>query len=463
MRMALCLGNRGFFPESLIAAAKSEVTAALQSAGIESFASPVALTQFGAVGNGIEGRRYAEWLAGRKGEYDGVLLVLANFGDENGAAEALRDCGTPIYVLAYPDEIGNMGFHSRRDAFCGKLSVMDVFRQYGIRYTAWPPHTLSPANPEFVRQMQLFAGVCRIVKGVRRARYGAVGARPTAFKTIRFDEMALQQAGITTEAFDNSDLLLRVQKLADDSPEVREKIRVFETYADFSRVPEDRMRTLAKTSVALDNLIQEYALDGIAFRCWSDLQETLRISACAILGELNNRGIPAACETDVCNTLAMHALTLASGEPPACLDWNNNYGNDPDKCILFHCGSIPEKLMTGKGAVTDHSMFRKSLGPGCAFGCCEGRIRPMEFSFASTMTDAGKIRYYAGEGKITDDVIEPAFFGCGGVAEIDGLQKKIHVLGKAGYRHHVSLTPGRWTGALREAFSNYLGFEETEF
>jgi L-fucose isomerase-like protein len=158
----------------------------------------------------------------------------------------------------------------------------------------------------------------------------------------------------------------------------------------------------------------------------------------------------------------MYALQLASQEPSTCLDWNNNYGEDPDKCILFHCGPVPQSLMTAKGKVIDHPMFAKVLGDGCAYGCNIGRIRPMEFSFASTTTLDGQLRYYVGSGEFTVDSIPPEFFGCAGVAEISGLQRKINRLGYAGYRHHVGVSPGCWERAVREAFNRYLGYTETE-
>jgi len=210
---ALYFGNRGFFPETLISSARDEITAAVEKLGIRTLVLDAQATRYGAVETAAEGRVYADFLARHKGEYDGVILCLPNFGDENGAAEALKDAGVPIFVQAYPDELDKMDFNHRRDAFCGKFSIMDVFTQYGIPFTAWRPHTISPKDPLFSRQMVQFAAVCRIVKRLKRARVGAIGARPTLFKTIRFDEVALQKYGITTEVFDNSDLLVKVEKI----------------------------------------------------------------------------------------------------------------------------------------------------------------------------------------------------------------------------------------------------------
>ena len=459
---ALFFGNRGFFPESLIALARTEVETRLASFGFDTISLPVDATRYGAVETHQEGRIFAKFLEENRGKYDGVILCLPNFGDENGAAEALRDAGVPIYILAYPDELDKMDFAHRRDAFCGKFSVMDVFCQYNIPFTAWEPHTLHPNDPVFEEEMRQFGAVCRIVRKLKRCRIGAIGARPTKFKTIRFDEVALQSYGITTEAFDNSDLLLKVERIKDDAPELLRKIETFRNYTDFSEVPADRLQMLSKVSVAIDQMIEENDLDAVALRCWSDLQETVQIAPCVILSELNDRNIVAACELDVGNAIAMMALQAASQEPAACLDWNNNYPGDLERCILFHCGPVAQKLMRGKGKVIDHSMFAKALGAGCSFGCNTGFIRPMEFTFASTTTSRGRIRFYSGEGKFTDQPLGEGFFGCGAVAHIPGLQSKLRAIGYAGFRHHVSAAPGNWKRAIDEAFERYLDFEISE-
>jgi len=181
-----------------------------------------------------------------------------------------------------------------------------------------------------------------------------------------------------------------------------------------------------------------------------------------LLSELNDRGIVAACEVDVGNAVCMYALGAASGQVTSCLDWNNNYGDEQDKCILFHCGPVPAGLMTGKGRIIEHPMFAKALGPGCAFGCNVGRIAAGPITFASAKTADGKLVLYLGEGAITTDRIADDFFGCAGVAQIDGLQAKLQTIGYAGYRHHVGVTAGHVSAALREAFLRYLNYEETQ-
>ena len=189
------------------------------------------------------------------------------------------------------------------------------------------------------------------------------------------------------------------------------------------------------------------------------MQQQLGISPCVLLGELNDRGITAACEVDVGNAVAMHALSLASAGPATCLDWNNNYADEDDKCILFHCGPVPPSLMTQQGQIEDHAILANAVGKGCSYGCNVGRIAPGEITFGSMVTEAGALRFYLGEGQFTGDAIPPDFFGCAGVAQIEQLQKVLLHVGKNGYRHHVSVTPGLHAPAVHEALTGYLGFE----
>ena len=232
-------------------------------------------------------------------------------------------------------------------------------------------------------------------------------------------------------------------------------------YTDFSKVPKDKTLTLAKTSVAIDDMIDEYHLDCITLRCWEEMQTVLGIAPCVLLSELNDRGIVASCEIDLCSAINMYSMQLASEFPTACLDWNNNYGDDLDKVILFHCGPVAQSLMEKKGTVTDHKMFAKGC-PGCGWGSNEGRIAAFPMTYSNCKTEDGKLTFYVDEGKFTGEPIETEFFGCGGVAEISGLQNKLIKLARSGFRHHTAVGKGHMADILREAFENYLGYDMIE-
>ena len=445
-------------PGELILDARKDMVEAVTRAGYDYIIPDENATRFGAVETREEGRLYAQWLRQHQGKYHGVIFSQPIFVDENGAAEALRDAGVPILLQAYPDEIGKMDFKNRRDAYCGKFSVSDVFTQYQIPFTVMKPHVVHPLSDKFSENLNDFAAICRVVNGMKRFTIGAIGARTTAFKTVRYDEIALQKYGITVESFDLSELVHKVQVLADDAPGMTEKLEGLKSYSNFSKVPNKNILALAKIGLVIDEYINDYNLDAITLRCWNEMETILRVCPCVLLSELNDRGIVASCEIDLCSAITMRAMALASGKPTTVLDWNNNYGDDEDKVILFHCGPVPQSLMTAKGTVTEHKMFAKN-DPGSGWGTNEGRIASFPMTYSNCQTKDGRLIVYASEGMMTDDVIEEAFFGCAGVAKISNLQDKLLRLARGGFKHHTSVGMGHMKKVLHEAFHTYLGYE----
>jgi len=456
---ALLIGSRGFFPAQLLAKARAEMAKTLGDWGYDVLMLDEEATRHGAVETVQEGQVYANFLAENRGKFGGVILCLPNFGDENGAVAALRHADVPILIQAYPDELDKMAPALRRDAFCGKVSIMDVFYQNGVKFTALKPHVVSPTSDRFRANVDHFDRVCRVVNGMRDMVVGAIGARTTAFKTVRIDELALQRHGITMETLDLSDIFDRMHKVPADGQAYADKAGTLKDYTTWEGVPEKAFDTLVRLGVVLDAVVEEYQMDAIALRCWVEMQSQLGISPCVLLGEMNDRGIPAACEVDVGNAVSMLALGLASGGPATCLDWNNNYGDDDDKCILFHCGPVPESMMAERGWISDHAILANAVGPGCGFGCDQGRIAPTDFTFGSMRTEAGDLQFYLGEGTFTGEEIAADYFGCAGVARIERLQDVLLFVGRQGHRHHVSVTNARVLEPVREALDYYLGFD----
>lgn len=455
---ALCFCNRGFMPGELIYEARKDMIRAVTNAGYDYIAMDKEATRYGGVETRDEGLLYADWLKQHQGEYDGVIFSMPIFADENGAVTALRDAGVPILMQAYPDEIGKLDFEHRRDAYCGKFSVTDVFTQYQVPFTVLKPHVVHPLSTGFTKNLKDFASICRVVNGMKRFSVGCIGARTTAFKTTRFDEIALQKYGITVESFDLSELIYKVNNLTDEDNRVIAKIEHLKNYTNCSLVPENNMFTLGKIAVIIDAYIEEYHLDAISLRCWNEMETILRVCPCVLLSELNDRGIVASCEIDLCSAITMRAMNLASEQPTAVLDWNNNYGEDENKVILFHCGPVAQTLMTEKGTVTEHKMFAKG-DPGSGWGSNEGRIKAFPTTISNCQTKDGKLLIYVSEAEFTKDPIEDTYFGCAGVASIPDLQNKLIKLAKGGFKHHTSVGVGHLKEVLEEAFTTYLHYD----
>lgn len=460
---ALLFGNRGFFPAHYMESARTELEHVLTGLGHNVLMMPVERTRLGAVETAEEGRAFAEFFQEHRKKIDGVILSLPNFGDENGVLEALRDVDVPILIQAYPDDLDKLSPDKRRDSFCGKLSIMDVLTQGKVKFTNLIPHTVHPNSDEFADNVSQFDRTCRVTKGLRRLSVGAIGARTTPFKTVRVDEVALQNHGITVETTDLADVFARMDAVEASSAEFKKFKQELSQLAEWKNAPEDALDNLTRLKVVLTELVAQMGLGTMALRCWTELQQRYGISPCLVTGNLADLGMPVACEVDISNAITMFALGAASGEATSILDWNNNYGDDPDKCILFHCGNVPRSLMAAKGEISDHAILANALGEGKGFGCNQGRMRETDFTYSSMITKDGRIQFYLGTGRITADEIKGPFFGCAGVAEIPGLQEVLRWLGQNGHRHHVSITPGNHVEAMREAFENYLGYEVKVF
>ncbi|MBQ4137622.1 MAG: hypothetical protein IJD67_05865 [Clostridia bacterium] len=454
---ALYFGNRGFFPGELIADARKSMIRALERNGYGYLIMDETLTRYGAVETITEGALFAEFLAANKGNYDGIILSLPNFGDENGAYVALRDAGVPILVQAFPDEMDKMDFAHRRDAMCGKLAMCNLLRQAGVKYSLTKSFCVSPDSEKFDDELKDFAAVCRVVRGMARFNIGAIGARTTAFKTVRCDEIAFQRKGINIETIDMSMVFAMMDKVDADS--LKKKSEIYASLSDFGTYPPEKLENIARLGVVIDKLIEIYDLHAIAIRCWDELQKKYGVAPCLILGELNERGIAAACELDVTNAVMMRAMGLAADCPVMLLDVNNNYLESEEKVIFFHCGPAPASLMQGKGKIEEHLMFRKSYGEGSGVGINKGKFIVGDVTIGSFKTENGRLCAFACDGELTDDSLPECFFGCGTVFKKAGANNMLNYMARNGYRHHVAVTRGNVSAAVKEAFENYLDID----
>lgn len=458
--LGVIVGNRGFFPGHLAASGRVDILRALEEEGIDAIIIDAALTNHGAIESRDEAKACAALFRQHRDRLDGVLVTLPNFGDERAVADTLRLAGleVPVLVHATSDDPARMLIDNRRDAFCGKMSVCNVLSQYGIRYSLTSVHTQPPDAPSFREDLRRFAAVCRVVKGLRGARIGAIGARPAAFKTVRYSEKILERAGISVEPIDLSEILGRIARLADTDADVRRKLDEMAAYVDTSGVPEEPLLKMAKLGLVMDRWMTEVDVTISAVQCWTSMEEYFGVVPCTVMSMLSNANLPSACEVDVMGTISMHALTLASGTPAALLDWNNNYGDDPNKAVCFHCSNLPRDFF--ESATMDYqAIIAGTVGRDNTYGTIVGTVRPGPMSFARFSTDdhTGAIRGYVGEGQFTRDPLST--FGGAGVVEIPDLQPLLRHICRNGFEHHVAGTFSHVADAVHEATTRYLGWD----
>src|SRR5882762_7714610 len=456
----LIIGNRGFFPDHLAKSGREEMIQVLQSAGIEVVVLSPEQSKHGAVETHEEAKRCAALFRGASERIDGVIVSLPNFGDERAIADTLRlAClNVPVLVQATPDAPSKMGIAHRRDSFCGKMSACNNLKQYGIPYSLTTLHTVSPNSEEFKKDLEWFAGACRIVKGLKNLRIGAIGARPTAFNTVRYSEKLLEANGISVETLDLSEVLGRISRMKDTDEAAVQKLKSIEKYVTTSGIPQQALVKMAKLGAVVEDWMKAVEVQISAVQCWTSIEENLGVVPCTVMSMMSDSLLSSACEVDVCGVLGMHALQLASGSPSALLDWNNNYGSDPNKAVCFHCSNLPKHFF--KDVQMDfQAIIAGTVGKENTFGTCVGRVKsgPMTFARFSTDYFAGKIRGYVGAGRFTDDPLET--FGGAGVVEIANMQKLLHYICENGFEHHVAANFSTVAPMLYEAATNYLGWE----
>jgi L-fucose isomerase-like protein len=460
MTMGLIIGNRGFFPAHLAKTGREEMMKAVQNAGMDCVVLGPEQSKHGAVETHDDAMRCAELFRANQDRIDGVIVSLPNFGDERAVADTLRlaRLGVPVLVQATPDVAANMTIAFRRDSFCGKMSVCNNLSQYGIPYSLTALHTVSPDSADFQKDLAWFASVCRVKNGLRDLRIGSIGARPTAFNTVRYSEKLLESQGISIETIDLSEIFGRIAKMKDDDPAAVAKLAQIKKYVTTAGIPEAALVKMAKLGSVIDGWMKQTAVTVSAVQCWTSMEEYFGVVPCTIMSMMSNDLIPSACEVDICGTLSMYALALASETPSALLDWNNNYGDDPNKAVCFHCSNLPKHFFQDV-RMDFQEIIAGTVGKENTFGTCVGRVKsgPMSYARFSTDDRAGRIRGYVGEGQFTNDPLET--FGGAGVVEIKQMQSLLRFICERGFEHHVAANFSTVAGAVHEAATRYLGWD----
>ncbi len=458
--MGLIVGNRGFFPDHLAKSGREEMIKTLQSVGMDVVVLGPEESKHGAVETHEEAKRCAALFQANSQRIAGVIVSLPNFGDERAIADTLRlaRLNVPVLVQATPDTPVKMSISHRRDSFCGKMSACNNLKQYGIPYSLTTLHTVTPDSEEFKKDLAWFAGLCRVVNGLRNLRIGAIGARPAAFNTVRYSEKLLEASGISVETLDLSEVLGRIGRMKDNDEHAVRKLQAIQKYVSTSGVPQPALLKMAKLGAVVEDWMKSAGVQISAVQCWTSMEENLGVVPCTVMSMMSDDLLSSACEVDVCGVLSMHALRLASETPSALLDWNNNYGNHPDKAVCFHCSNLPKHFF--RDVRMDYQeIIAGTVGKDNTFGTCVGHVKsgPMSYARFSTDDRTGRIRGYVGSGAFTDDPLET--FGGAGVVEIPQLQQLLHYICENGFEHHVAANFSTVAGMLHEAAIRYLGWD----
>ena len=459
MTMGVIVGNRGFFPDHLAKTGREEMIRAVEQVGMECVVLGPEQSKHGAVETHDEAKRCAALFRANEQRLDGIIVTLPNFGDERAVADTLRlaRLNIPVLIQATPDSTSRMTIADRRDSFCGKMSACNNLKQYGIPFSLTALHTVAPGSDAFRKDLEWFAATCRVANGLRNLRIGSIGARPAAFNTVRYSEKILESQGISIETVDLSEIMGRIGRLKDDDSAVVAKLEQIKKYVSTQGVPESALIKMAKLGAVIEQWMKSSDVKVSAVQCWTAMEEFFGVVPCTIMSMMSNDLIPSACEVDICGTVSMYALALASGTPSALLDWNNNYGDDPNKAVCFHCSNLPKHFFQ-EVRMDFQAIIAGTVGKENTFGTCVGRVKsgPMSFARFSTDDRTGVVRGYVGDGRFTTDPLET--FGGAGVVEIPRMQSLLHYICEQGFEHHVAANLSTVAAAVHEATTKYFGW-----
>ena len=453
--------NRNFFADHLVENGRQKILDRLHKLGYNTIIVDEETTPLGAVETWSDSQKCGELFRRHQDEIDGIIVSLPNFGNEQGVADAIRESrlNVPVLVHAFPDSTDMLTAAGRRDAFCGKLSVTNNLYQYEIPFSVTQSHTLDPDSDQFTTEISKFAAICRTVKGLTHARIGAIGARPGAFKTVRYSEKLFESMGMSVQTLDLSDVFGWVRRMEDGDAKVTAEIERIKSYAAYDKVPAASLTKIAKLAVTIRGWMSDNGITATAIQCWDSLQANYGVNVCTLMSMMSDELMPSACETDIAGTVSMYALTLASSKPSALVDWNNNYDDDPNKCIYFHCGNWAKSLVK-EIRISTAEVLGTTLGPENTWGATDGRTPAGPLTYARIDTDdrMGLIKAYFGEGKTTNDPLS-RIPGNSAVVEVADLQGLMRYVCKNGFAHHCAMTDAFVANVLEESLDYYLGWD----
>jgi L-fucose isomerase-like protein len=458
----LIVSSRAFFNPAHAAGARADLVAALQAQGLGYAIPDPKATPDGAVATLADAKVYAEFFRERRDAIDGIIVSLSNFGDEIAVTETIKRAGlgVPVLVQACPDELAHLDVKGRRDSYCGKISVCNNFRQSGIAWTDTSEHVEDMKGEPFARDLQLFARVCRVTRGLKTARIGAIGARPGAFRTVRYSEKLLQASGIAVCTADLSEILGEADRLSDKDGAVVAKLAAIGAYGTVpASIDRSKVLKQAKFSVAVERWMDENDCDASAIQCWNSIEANYGCASCLTMSMMGEEMRPSACEVDVTGAVSMYALSLASGKSAALLDWNNNYAERADLVVGTHCSNYPKSFMGEPVEVSNLDLLGETFGAENCFGAIKGHVASGPFTYFRVSTDdaEGRVKSYAGEGEFTAD----PFPMNGGIAvcKIPDARGLMRHITRGGFEHHVAMTRGSSAAVLEEAALRYLGWD----
>ena len=321
---------------------------------------------------------------------------------------APSDLGVPVLIQASNDEIDKVDVRSRRDAFCGKISVTNNLYQYGIPFTDTTSHTVDVDSAEFAADLDRFGRICRTVRGLqprphrRHRRAHRRRSRPCASAKSCCRRPGSPWSPSTCRRSSappphSRTMRRRSRRSSTRSPPTARSRR--------TSSPSNIVKQ-AKWTIAVDRWIAENECDASAIQCWRSLQDNFGCATCLTMSMMGEKLMPSACEVDVMGAVSMYALALASGRA----------AGDPrlEQQLRRRGRQVRVHALRQLSRRASSASSRRSPSSTCSalscpkekcFGAVKGKVKagPMTFFRVSSDDRNGTLKSYVGEGEFTDD------------------------------------------------------------
>lgn len=130
MCFGVIIGTRAYFNSELAKDVRKQLLETLTKEGYDYVILPEDATPTGSssIETREDGLKCAKLFRENRDRIDGIIVSLPNFGFEIGIINAISvaDLNVPVLVQACDDENDKVDLDSRRDAFCGKISVCKI-------------------------------------------------------------------------------------------------------------------------------------------------------------------------------------------------------------------------------------------------------------------------------------------------------------------------------------------------
>lgn len=379
-------------------------------------------------------------------DIDLLLVIQSTFSDATMVDAAARRYQGPISIWGFPEE--RTGGRLRLNSFCGMNLAAYRLRSIGRRarhlYASVEDAAgaledlLSmdlPPEPTRGPSSKVPGGGERVLAAVERLRsskVGVLGDPPDGFYPCVGDAEEIRSAfGTDLRRIDLERLF--AEATATKPGLVAAESEAFSGMDRIDELPDEEVERSARLGSGLEQIRGSLGLDALAVRCWPECFTEFGAAACASIGLLNDRGVPATCEADVYGCLTGLALGEISDGANVSVDLV-----DPDvrsgTAVLWHCGQLPPSMaMDGIGAIPHPN---RGIGVLAEFA-----LRPGRVTIARLTRAGGSHSIVVGSGEMLEN--PRPFSGTCGVMRFDtDMQNVIDTVLGLGLDHHLGLTYG---------------------